>query len=578
MYVYQRHTLVILIEDARQKAEAIPFHKGPGLFCYGCDDTASFLSAALNPSYDSLCSKEEAVSGEPEWSDSGGGGGVIVLGALTAVGSWLTLTLVGGGVRVFPIAHSSEVTVDELVWYRRDQLLNAGIRVHVVDTTSMLSSLLETANISNVVYVPGLVESNEIDNLDNKLMNEDLNNFISILEVIKNIRLRSFVLLSRSPSSSAPLLATWSHSFEATLSVYHRLYHIPVVVVRTGDLYGPWTHLTLNSISQSSYQKGGLHQCWYIADVALVVRTALPIRTHCLVVSTEDCNNTVLRSDAQGLWGQLDALSLHNLEDSIFRSNLWGRAYVQRDAGKEVVMTSYFTTARDPQWNVSRPPNHFQYMLEWYQSLKQLGLEAVVFHDGLDAGFMHRVLRDYSKVTFVLVPSLQNRSTNDARFYAYQTYLDNHPDISMVLLTDISDVRFQKNPFSLMHLLGDNIYVGTDIDVFPSVKYMPWIGQKLEACLGHHAAPMYQSLQCLSELDTVYNAGVIGGTRHVMAAALWWITRYLSVSPAHLNCNMAAVNVALHRHFYGRIFTGFPLVSRFMCKQASPKGVYIIHK
>ena len=478
----------------------------------------------------------------------------------------------GAGIKVFPVAHTNDAMADELAWYRRDQLLNAGIKVHFVNTSKILTTLLHKTNISSIVYVPRLLDSSQSNMLDNRLMDEDLNNFITILEISKDAPMCSLILLTRSSKQTDnTLLAAWSHSFEATLAVYHRLYHIPAVLIHTGGLYGPWTRFTLDSISQGTYH---VHQCWYIADVALVVSTVLTIRTHCLVVGTEDCNATDQRPG--GLWDLLDASLLHSLEYSVSSSYMWGKAYVTRDINKQIVMTSYFTTARDPQWNVSRPSNQFQYMLDWYLSLKQLGMEAVIFHDGLDLGFMHRILKDYTRISFVLVPSLQNRSTNDARFYAYQRYLDDHPDISMVMLTDISDVRFQRNPFPFMHLLGDNVYVGTDIDVFPSIKYMPWISGKLETCFGHYAAS--GSLHCLSELDTVYNAGVIGGSRHVVMAVLWWVTHYLDHSPTHLNCNMAAVNVALHKHFYRRIFTGFPLVSRFMYKQTSPKGVYIIHK
>eukprot|EP00731_Ephydatia_muelleri_P024862 Em0016g1133a len=508
---------------------------------------------------------------------------ILVFGALTAIGSWLTLTLRGEGRDVFPVAHSDDTIADELVWYRRDQLLNAGINIRYADTASTI--ILKSSNTLRIIYIPSILESSQIRPADNRLMKNELSKFISVLEVFKGAQICSFMLLTRTFRPAADtLLSGWLYSFETTLAVYHRLYSIPIVFIRTGDLYGPWTRQTLDSISHASYQKGGhLHQCWYIVDVSLIVRTALALKSHCLVITTEDCNATILtpgdhRDVAEGFWDHVDTSMLHPLENSLSSSHMWAKAYITKDTHKEVVMTSYFTTAHDPQWNVSRSPNQFQYIQDWYLSIKRLGMEAVVFHDGLDLGFINRVCKDYSKLSFVLVPSLQNRSTNDARFFAYQTYLDHHPEISMVMLTDISDVRFQRNPFLLMHLLGDNVYVGTDIDVFPSIKYMPWISVKLEACFGRLEAFKYGSYQCLSELDTVYNAGVIGGTRHAVMAVLWWVTHYLYLSPAHLNCNMAAVNIALHKHFYERVYTGFPLVSRFMYKQAAPKAVYIIHK
>lgn len=530
----------------------------------------------MKPSKDPLCSKETKISGEVDIGCRNDR--VLIFGALTAIGSWLTLTLRGEGVTVFPLAYIGDATADELVWYRRDQLLNAGINVHFADNAAVL---IQPANISRIVYIPRMLDRSALGTVDNNWMEEELNNFIIMLEAYKNVQLRSFVFLTKAASSSGNMvLKTWLYSFEATLAVYHKLYNMPIVLIQTGDVYGPWTHQTLQSISQGFYWNPP-RQCWYIVDIALVVRTALALNTHCLVINTDDCQTPEPSSgdqrDDQGFWNHLNMSLFHTLENSISSSFTWAKAYVKKDTKQEVVMASYFTTAHDPQWNVSRSPNQFQYIKEWYQSIKQLDMTAVIFHDGLDIGFMNRVLKDYERVSFVLVPSLQNRTTNDARFYAYFSFLDQHPEISMVMLTDISDVRFKQNPFHLMHILGSNIYVGTDIDIFPSIKYMPWISGKLQSCFGHKEFK-FGSLQCLSELNTVYNAGVIGGSRHTMMAMLWWVTHYLSQSPTHLNCNMAAVNIVLHEHFYEHVFTGFPLVSRFMYKQASPKGVYIIHK
>lgn len=538
--------------------------------------------AALEPSNDPLCVKEKVFTSRERDEDCTNAS-ILVFGALTAIGSWLTLTLRGRGMEVFPVAHSDDTIADELVWYRRDQLIDAGIKIHFADTVTISSHILKSSNTLHIIYITKILENSHISPADNRMMKDELSKFISVLEVFKDAQICSLMLLTRTFDEILP--QAWLYSFETTLAVYHKLHNIPTVLIRTGDLYGPWTRQTLHSVSQDSgsNQKGHLHQCWYIADVALIMHTALTLKTHCLVINTEDCNATALspgdqRDAARGFWDHLDASKLHPLKNSVLSSHMWAKAYITKDTHKDIVMTSYFTTAHDPQWNVSRSPNQFQYIQDWYQSIKLLGMEAVVFHDGLDLGFVNRVLKDYSKLSFVLVPSLYNRSTNDARFYAYQTYLDEHPEISMVMLTDISDVRFQHNPFLLMRLLGDNVYMGADIDVFPGIKYMPWISVKLEACFGRLEAFKYGGLQCLSELDTVYNAGVVGGTRHAVMAVLWWVTHYLNLSPTHLNCNMGAVNIALHKHFYERVFTGFPLVSKFMYKQAAPKAVYIIHK
>ena len=170
------------------------------------------------------------------------------------------------------------------------------------------------------------------------------------------------------------------------------------------------------------------------------------------------------------------------------------------------------------------------------------------------------------------MPSLRGRSTNDARFFAYLSFLLSHPDIQQAVLTDISDVRFERDPFELMQVLGDWLYVGTDIDIFPSLQSMPWLHHRLRSCFD---GSLFRSLL---QLDTVYNAGVMGGSRHKLLAALALVTSYLDSAPHHLNCNMAAMNVAVHKHLFDHVFTGFPLTSRFLRHQEAPCGVYIVHK
>ncbi len=67
----------------------------------------------------------------------------------------------------------------------------------------------------------------------------------------------------------------------------------------------------------------------------------------------------------------------------------------------------------------------------------------------------------------------------------------------------------------------------------------------------------------LMVMDTIYNAGILGGTRETVLGALSMIVSYLDITPQDSNCNMPALNFALHRHFFNDVFTGFPLNNPF---------------
>ena len=512
---------------------------------------------------------------------------VLIIGALSFLGARAAAHLVGSGWNVLGASHDSDITTDELVWYRKEQLINTGVHVQLLNFSdqTQVVQLLTEHRPAHLLYIPPGIDRHKDYYPDYVMWTRYLKEFVVLLETLKTISPCTRLVLaslSRPPSpghvtshdSHMTALQAWVKSYELTVSTYHHLYGLPITILRTGGVYGPWSDTALELHSSGEHT----HMCWYIGDVVKAFQSVLQLETDCDVLDLGDCQAT--NHVNQYTWNLLNITEVHSSEAGNRKTLSWARSYLQQKAmvkGLDVMFTSYFTTTEDSQRNRKKASNRFEYMMEWFLTVRKLNLKAVIFHDGLDAKFRHRVIQHYRGISFQYVPSLQNRSTNDARFYSYLTYLENHPEISRLFLTDISDVRFQMNPFELTSVLGDWLYIGTDIDIFPSMKTMPWIHERLPNCFGNYSA-VKGDLRSVMELDTVYNAGVIGGTRHTVLAALHRIVEYLDATPPHLNCNMPAVNYAIHRHFYDSVFTGFPLTSRFLRRQTAPKGVYIIHK
>lgn len=549
---------------------------------------------------------------------------------------------------IIAVAQNGDIIPDdELLWYRKDQLLeHHGVLVKFANfsnSTQLKRSLFgkdgKGVSLQSLVYfVPGIETddweySGEEDIDFNRVQSVYLQEFVGILELLRQVSpCTRLVLVTESaatfalshdshvtsPNRHMTIKQGWMRTFELMLSTYHNLYQLPFTVVRVGSTHGPWSKVSLR-LNNYTNKQGHTHLtnnrewseivpklCWYIEDVVEILVKAMELQTTCAVLDIGGCvlSQNLTFSDELTVEQNLDVGSAaleHVLADEVklswkilnFSSPLvfnkavrksleWARSYHDqspRKGGEEndIVFTSYFTSTEDSQRNRRMKPNRFEYMKVWTLSLRQLKMKAVVFHDGLDAGFQHRLSQFYSNITFEYVESLHQRSTNDARFYAYLNYLERHTDIDRVLLTDVSDVRFQFNPFELMLLLGNWLYIGTDIDIFPTMRTMQWIHKRLRGCFGNYTTDR-GDLNQLMELDTVYNAGTIGGTRNTILAALSRIVEYLNLTPTQLNCNMPAVNYAVHKHFFDRVFTGYPLNSRFLRRQASPKGVYIIHK
>ena len=534
------------------------------------------------------------------------------------------------------------IASNDLLWYRKDQLLeHHGVVVKFANfsnSTQLHRTVLgddsKNVNPSVLVYTaPGVAAEEEEYGGDgvnlNNVKSVQLKEFVMILEVLRQASPCTKVVLvteSALPSCDSHMTSqnghmttkqAWMRTFELTLSTYHSLYQLPITVFRVGGMHGPWSHTAIDihrhlneegpTFSAKEQARFAPKLCWYIEDVldGLLAAMGVHVERGCAVFDiggctlSQDLNSShekselheskvaidlkhVRTKDVSKTWKILKISSPLSLEKAIRKSLSWAKSYLSQKTDKKltkknVVFTSYFTSTEDSQRNHHIKPNKFQYMKDWTLSIKELGMQAVIFHDSLDAGFQHRLTQFYSNISFEFVKSLHQRSTNDARFYAYLNYLERHPNIDRVLLTDISDVRFQFNPFELMSLLGDWLYIGTDIDIFPSMKTMQWIHERLRGCFGNYSVD-HGDLSQLMKLNTVYNAGTIGGSRDVVLAVLWRITEYLNLTPTQLNCNMPAVNYAMHKHFYEMVFTGYPLNSRFLRRQATPKGVYIIHK
>ncbi|KNC84279.1 hypothetical protein SARC_03505 [Sphaeroforma arctica JP610] len=240
-------------------------------------------------------------------------------------------------------------------------------------------------------------------------------------------------------------------------------------------------------------------------------------------------------------------------------------------AGRAVVFSCYFNKKVDPQRGQFLADDNFKYIEKWYLSVVEKDLYAVIFHDGLSSEF----LRKYStmKITFHHV-ALGERSTNDERFFFYYKYLSEHPEITAVVMTDISDVVIQNDPFEFMMLTGDYIYAGRDYG--NKMEDNGWLTPRERVCFVKGFDKEEHRL--IKKKSQVYNAGVVGGYTDTMIEFLGEMTYYLSLCPIKFNCNMPVYNFVLHRSFETRIFSGFPWNSRFFMKEKDPLGVYIIHK
>ena len=522
-------------------------------------------------------------------------GPVLVIGALQFIGARLVSHLVSTGRDVRALASYESVLLhdEDLVWYRDQQLrTHHGITVEIANLSSstQVASILKGHAPSEIVFVPpgldrelvlGKGDSLELDTT----MSQSVEELVLVLESMRRISICTRVLLvshSKSiPDSITPLTGIrhrwlnyllWVETFELVMSTFHNLYRIPMGIFRLGGVHGPWGHEALRNHLRHTENRVTLLEiavdyCWFVDDVVSSF-------VHFMERPEKDCLTFDLRHCAtKHSAGNVNSGPLFNKAVVKLKTSLeWAESFINRKipSQKNIVFTSYFVNATN---------QHFEFMADFYLSLRRFGMNAVVFHNGLDDGFTQRMTQRYPNLIFNEVDVVDDGGSalRNIIFHTYYEHLRMHPEIDKVLLSEMTDVTFQDNPFELMSVLGDLLYVGTDVDFYRNMKTTPGMVETLEECFGNNSMRVGKLSEML-EMDTVYNAGIIGGSREVVLDLLAVMVAYLDTTPASLNCNMPTLNYAVHRHFFGKVFTGFPLTSRFLRYQTSPKGVYVVHK
>ena len=320
---------------------------------------------------------------------------------------------------------------------------------------------------------------------------------------------------------------------QSILCVYNELFNIPVTRLIISDVVN--YHIDYNTITS-------------------MLKSPMSTQSVCETVYLNPRSNTIR---------------------SVFR--IAGPAHIsdlEQESRFDVVLSTYFTLKKDPERLRYKQTNRYSYISAWHKSLTRLGLRGVVFHDGLDSSFTDSIK---PKLYFEKVV-LGNRSLNDDRYFHYLRYIENHPHLTHILMTDIADVTFFRDPFELMRMFDHRLFICEGTKIYStSIGSSKWLRNKNRECFLSDTQ-LHSSIEWLFCLKPGYNAGVIGGPRHIVLRFLRILTALLETLPVKANCNMAAVNYVVHKYFNDVAFTGFPFNSIFFKYEKNPHGVYVIHK
>ena len=442
---------------------------------------------------------------------------VVIIGATSCYGYQLLHMLKKENISVALVEDIDSLGASSTVGYSWAEVDYLGFQPKWINMSQPTTMILSQIKPHTIVYTPfnTLFSDPSTTIKYSDKLSSTLKKFVMLLEVIRTNHLDITIVLPL-VQSHTHIHQPWLKQFKATLQVYKSLYHVKVSVIDVHD----------------------------VADGA----------------GKQKCH--------------LGDLTGSNSNKACHSETIVTTCRPVAPPTKDILISSYFTSASDPQRKAKVSENS-RYMVHWFVGAMKLNLNIVIFYDELDQEWMNRIKRLYTKATFVKV-DLKGRSVYDARFYIIHDYLANHPEINRAFLTDLSDIQILQSPFELMNRIDNQLlYMGIDESFYLTSYSNEWMVNLYTRC--YTPDTLKAEEEFLDKLITLYNAGMIGGTREVLLAMLHRTLQWLDIAKKDTYCDMGAVNIAAHKYFYDELFFGYPLQSGYKITANAP-GLFLKHK
>jgi UDP-glucuronate 4-epimerase len=244
---------------------------------------------------------------------------------------------------------------------------------------------------------------------------------------------------------------------------------------------------------------------------------------------------------------------------------------------EDIVFTTFFSGKKDPERDIFIQQEFFK-IKEWYDSVHSLNLHAIIFHDNLNQEFVDQYTT--TNVRFVQV-TLGPRSLNDERFFIYRKFLSERIRLNpewapkRVIMTDLFDVKYNKNPFDFMRQYeerhpdqSDNLFIGSEET---TIAENEWSQTRLNQCI--------QEDWDFLKPTQLLNPGIVGAKVSTMMNFLKVYNKEMKGAPVSANCNTPMFNFVIRQstELNSRIVTGSPFHSEFRKEDYSPE-YFVKHK
>ena len=244
---------------------------------------------------------------------------------------------------------------------------------------------------------------------------------------------------------------------------------------------------------------------------------------------------------------------------------------------KQLILACHITGVYDVNRNITLVNDDFAIVKDWAQSVADLNLKGVIFHNN----FSEQTCKAYESdhLTFVKISHNNSFNPNVYRYFVYLDFLQKYAHtIDDLFVTDISDVVLLKNPFvqSLYKQNIHSIFCGDE----PKILANEWMVA--------HAAHLrnkitdYAKYEDEFKTSTLLNCGIIGGNIKVMELFLQKLCfihqNYNADNKTAYTGDMGAFNYLIRTQFNEIVLHGAPINTVFKAYDVENEACWFRHK
>ena len=236
---------------------------------------------------------------------------------------------------------------------------------------------------------------------------------------------------------------------------------------------------------------------------------------------------------------------------------------------KYLLMSTFYIYFGDPMHGKNKIEFHSdsywckKFIRPWYDSFKNntfkdiKNIDIVIIHDGLK----NSVFQYYTDIIFVNMGQYPLKydqirpSANDIRYYHMFRYLNksNINEYELIIITDLRDVKFGKNPFKyLLNKINNNndIYVGSELDKDINKtlhwRWSNWVQDRMDKCFNKQYVE--NTNNWLNSKNGInLNPGIIGTNKQTLMKLFnLMINIFDKTNKRKDNCNFAVYQIAIY--------------------------------